>query len=438
MEGIHSTSLSIKTLRPLFKNKPFLRLWGAQVFGQIGINILHFTLVVQVFQQTGNNFFVGLMLALLSLPSIFISPIAGALADSVNRRTVFVVSNTVRALLTVIVLLSLSNPSMLILLAFLVTVAATFFVPTEQASIPELVKKDHLVEANSLFTLSMYSMFLIGYTVAGPLLEYGGDFLAMTVSLGAFGIATAFHASLPQLNKHLKHAGEDIIKRVKVQYLWSQIKLGMKYIASQKLLLLIISQVSFIFAIERAVIALVPALAQDVFKLSIAEISFYMIVPLATGTVAGILAVSKLKHKYSLLSLIRAGLVIDAITLIGLPLYHNYVDQIALVIPWLKTPAVLKGYIMSIAFTSGLADVLIIVSAQTLIQRVVASEKRGRVFAGLNMIMNMVSVPLVLIITLMADTINISVVLVVFGITALFVVLGGFWYVKVKDLRIEA
>lgn len=429
--------LSIKGLRPLFKNGPFLRLWGAQAFGQIGINILHFTLVVQVFQQTGNNFFVGLMLALLSLPSIFISPIAGALADSVNRRTIFVVANTIRATLAAVVLLSLSNPGLLIVLAFLVTVAATFFVPTEQSTIPELVKKENLVEANSLFTLSLYATFLIGYTAAGPLLEYGGDFLAMVVSLCSFGVATIFHASLPQLNEHLKHAGEEIVEQVKAQHLWRKMKSGMKYIAEQKLLLLIISQVSFIFAIERAVIALIPALAQDVFQLSIAEISFYMITPLAIGTVAGVLAVGKLKHKYSLLSIIRTGLIIDAITLIGLPLYTNYSGQLAEIAPFFGTPAALKGYVISVAFMSGLADVMIIVSSQTLIQRVVEAPKRGRVFAGLTMIMNMVGVPLVLIITLMADAIDLSTVLVAFGITALAVVVGGFWYLKAKNLTID-
>lgn len=437
MEGFKKGALSFKALKPLLGNGPFLRLWGAQMAGLIGINIVHFTLVVQVFQKTGNNFFVGIMLALLSLPSIFISPIAGAFADTVNRRTIFIIANTFRGLLAIAVIFSLQSPGLLILLAFLITVASTFFVPSEQASIPELVSKENLVEANSLFTLSIYGTFLIGFTAAGPLLEYGGDVLAMTVALVTFGIATVLHISLPNLDEHLKQGGTELVERVKTQHVWRTMLSGLRYIASQKLLLFIIIQAAFIFSIERAVIALAPALAQDVFKLGIAEISFYMITPLAIGTVVGVFVVAKLKHTHSLLSLIRAGLIVDALTLIGLPLYHNYIEVLAHIVPFLGSVLVAKGYIVFVAFVSGLADVMIIVSTQTLIQRVVASEKRGRVFAGLNMIMNLFGVPLVLIMTVMADVINLSVVLVSFGVAALLVVLGGTWFIHVKKLDIN-
>lgn len=414
----------------LLKNKNFLKLWLAQLCGQTGMNALHFVLVIQVFERTGNNFVVGILIALLSLPSIIVSPIAGVVADSFDRKSLLLNINIVRLIATVLILLSFKLPAVLIGLAFITTMASQFFVPVEQASIPDIVSKEKLLTANSFFTFSLYGSFLIGFAGAGPLLEFTGEFTTLVVISVLFFLAAFLDSRLPVLEGHLNGNVKSIFERLQISTLTANLKEGLSYIAKQKSLLVMISLVAFIFSVERAVIALVPALAQNILGFTISEISFYMIIPLALGTVAGVIVVNRLKTKIPLMSLIAKGLMIDAIVLFLLPMYTiiaNYIQHSTFIIGS-DTP--LKVYIALLAFASGLADVLIIVSTQTYIQRHVDTEVRGRVFASLTTSMNLVGVPLVLIISLMADLLNILITLVSFGIATVIVSIWAWWFFK--------
>jgi MFS transporter, DHA3 family, macrolide efflux protein len=373
----------------------------------------------------------------LSLPSIIASPIAGVLADSFNRRTLLTIINFFRLVLTLLVLVTFNLPGLLIILAFFLTMATQFFMPTEQASVPEVVPADKLLQANSFFTFSLYSSFLVGFAGAGPLLEYGGTKSALLVIAGLFLVAAILNKALPSLAGHIKGDKKTVLEKLQLSHIWQCLIEGIHYIKDQKILLTIILQVAFIFAVERAIIALVPAFAQDLLGFSIAEISFFMITPLAIGTVLGVILINKLKYKYPQNKLILMGLIIDAIVLLLLPLYPEF-DRLANLLFYfnLGDGVALVSYIAILSLASGLADVIIIVSAQTFIQQNVKTEIRGRVFASLMLMMNLLGIPLVLLISGLADIINITVTMVSFGLATLLVSVWGWWaYNKSKTQK---
>jgi len=363
-----NNKFSLKEIFPLFKHKNFLKLWGAQFLGQTGLNALNFIIIIQVFQSSGNNFTVGILVAVLSLPSILISPIAGVLADSFNRRALLSTINFLRLIITLIVLLAYDLHGILIILAFFLTMGSQFLTPTEQASLPDLVPPDKLLQANSFFTFSLYSSFLVGFAGAGPLLQYAGILSTLLIIGGLFTVATLLDRNLPSLDQHIKINKKTVLETLHINNIWQRIKEGLYYIKNQKILLLIIIQVAFIFAIERAIIALLPAFAQDLLGFSVAEISFFMITPLAIGTILGVLLVNKLKYKYPQTKLILMGLIIDAVVLLLLPLYPE-LDKLTNLLFYfnLGNGVALVSYIATLSMASGLADVIIIVSAQTYI-----------------------------------------------------------------------
>lgn len=420
----------------LFKYSGFVKLWVAQVCGQVALNMLHFVLIIQVFQKTGNNFLVGILIAAMSLPSIFLAPLAGVVADSFSRRKILISINLSRFIVVVMVIFALKLPVVLLLLAVAATAVSQFYTPTEQSSIPDVVPREALVQANTVFTFSLYVSLLVGYTVAGPLYEYVGAFITFIVIGGLFFIALALNQFLPKLDQHVKHKQETVRERLQLSRVKMHIKEAFQYITHERrILLVIILQVAFIFSVERAVIALVPALAQELFGISVAEISFFLITPLALGTILGAAFVNKYKHKYSLIRIIRFGLVIDAVTLLLLPLFHDLSSLVHVTTGFVVGDgAIMRIYLGAIAFTSGLADVLIVVSAQTYIQQNVSSERRGRVVASMMMMMNLFGVPLVLLITLLADIISITTVLIIFGVATWVVVFWGRqWFKKLEQ-----
>lgn len=427
-----------RNLAPLFRYRNFVKLWTAQLLGQIGMNALHFILVIQVFERTGNNFAVGILVALLSIPGIFTTQLSGIFADNFSRRKLLVAINIVRMAVTVLILISFKLPAMLILLAFFITMASQAMVPVVQSIIPDLVPKEKLMEANSLYTFSIYGALLIGFGVAGPLLQYTGQLISLITLSGMFLVATLLYKNLPDLNSRHKGAKKTILERLDVGRLKKQFFEGIHYITKNPIVLIIIGQVAFIFAVERSVVALVPSLAQNYFNFSISAISFYMIIPLAIGTIIGIGVVNHFKRRHPLYKLITVGLVLDAIVLLLFPLYNELAGWI---FTWtglaLNNPLPLKLYAIVLSFVSGLADVLIIVSAQTFIHKHVDPEIRGRVFASLMTAMSLVGVPMVLIISLFADIVNILVTMVTFGFATLFVAYLG-WKFFNKQSRAKS
>ncbi len=428
--------LSLQDVREVIKNKGFLKLWLAQIAGQIGINSLHFFLIIQIFVKSGNNFLVGVLIAVLSLPSIFLSPLGGVFSDSFNRKVLLFYINIVRMILVICILFFVSYPGLLLVFAFLITSASQIFVPTEQASIPDLVDKKYIMTANSLFSFSIYMSFLLGYVGAGPLLEYTNELVTLIVVAVLFLIAAVLEQMLPDLDDHIDQT-LTVKQRLHIKSILKSLVEGVKYIYNFRTLSVIVTLVAFIFAVERSVIALVPDLLQNIMGFNIAEISFFAITPLAIGTVIGVLLVNYIKHKHHPLKIICIGLFLDAAVLFILSLV-KYMGVFLSQEIGADTALWFRTLVSILAFISGLADVLIIVSSQTFVHFKVESATRGRVFAGFYTLMNAISIPLVLLISFFSDVLNTLFVLFIFGV---FAILGSVWgfvnYTKIKKSELS-
>src|SRR5829696_2446576 len=88
------------TSNPLLKNGRFLRLWIGQGTSFVGDAVSMVALVILVVQITGSASAVGGALVARLLPTLA-SPLAGVLADRLDRRVVLVASDLARAVLVV-------------------------------------------------------------------------------------------------------------------------------------------------------------------------------------------------------------------------------------------------------------------------------------------------------------------------------------------------
>src|SRR5206468_3795444 len=117
----------------------FTKLWGAQIFSQVGQNLLNFALIILVYDLAQHTHFANISVALLvlsfGLPSLLFAPIAGTYVDYWDRRKVLVASNLLRAVLVLAYIKGEHNLWAILLLSFLVSTVLQFFVPAETATI---------------------------------------------------------------------------------------------------------------------------------------------------------------------------------------------------------------------------------------------------------------------------------------------------------------
>src|SRR5688572_22952652 len=152
------------------------------------------------------NTAVSFVILAFSLPSVIFGPIAGAVADRVNRRGLMAIVNAVRVVLVLLFLIIQPTwPVQLALgayyaTAFLFGAAGQFFAPAQGASIPALVPRDQLTAANALFNLTFTATQLLGFALLGPLLSqaFGVDMLFI-VTMIAFVISALLTLWLPPM-----------------------------------------------------------------------------------------------------------------------------------------------------------------------------------------------------------------------------------------------
>lgn len=377
----------------------FRYLWFSQILAQVAGHVLNFALVIKVYQLTGSNALVSVLVALVSLPPILFSSLAGVYADNFNRKTILLLSNAIRCVIALGLLLDGNSVTMLIVFAFCISTVSQFFGPAESSSIASLTHCKGYFSANSLFVFTTYTAFLVGYSVAGPALRFLGDTTTFSILILMFGLASVMNLLLPPIREHLEHKhGLSVYERA-FNNIRKEMREGLHFIRGNRFLLVIVVLVSSIFAIERSVISLLPDLAQRTFRYTLDEISYFIITPAGVGAFLGAIIANWLKSRIDKTKIIITGMFIAAVTLMLFPLY-SAVDQLA----GGRTDLIL--FIALLAALSGFGDVFIIIAAQTLVHEETSSHTRGRVFGSLITLMNAVGLPLILIVGFLASRIQ--------------------------------
>ncbi len=151
-------------------NRNFRLLWLGQVVSQLGDwfdTIALYTLLHNLTEDSGRA--IGLMLVARFLPSFFVGPLSGVVADRFSRRTILIVSDLLRAGV-VLGFLFVRRPDQIWLvyaLTVLQLVFSTFFEPAKTAVIPSIVAGRELVAANAISSATWSVMLTLGAAFGG-------------------------------------------------------------------------------------------------------------------------------------------------------------------------------------------------------------------------------------------------------------------------------
>ncbi len=178
----------------------FRSLWVAGLVSDAGDWMLLVSLPIVVYSLTGSA--LGTSFAFLAelAPGVLLAPVAGKLADVVDRRTLMLAVTLLQAAALLPLLLVQGHSGLGLLYGVIVAqaVLSTFFDPAKNALLPALLPAKELVSGNSLVALNNGLGRLAGGPLGGLLLA-AGDLRAIVVAdAGSFLIAAWLIARLPR------------------------------------------------------------------------------------------------------------------------------------------------------------------------------------------------------------------------------------------------
>ena len=161
--------------------------FGAQVVSYLGDWFAFVALAGLVEDVTDSRFLVSLVLVSMTIPGLFMSPIAGSFADRFDRRKILIVVSILQAFAALLLLLHSAAGIWITFVAqCLIAGLAAFVGPSSSASVPNLVDNDDdLRKTNALFGSTWGTMLAVGAALGGVFAAaFGRDaaFIANAVS----------------------------------------------------------------------------------------------------------------------------------------------------------------------------------------------------------------------------------------------------------------
>ncbi len=402
---IHQESASItvpfgssSSFRAVLMNGGFLRLWIAQAFSQTANNMINFALllrvreIVEIHDIKQANTAISLVILSFSLPAVLFGPIAGVVADRVNRRTLMALVNLLRGVAVLMLLLIRPEWQVQTILVahyvgtFLFGIAGQFFAPAQGASIPSLVPRQQLMSANALFNLTFTAAQLIGFATVGPILVklIGIDeLLALTIVIfvGCAGLVY----TLPRIagNTDRPKSADHPIAR-----LWQDIKESLVYILQDPLLMKAIGHLTLAATTFLMVAALGPEFVTGVVGLPKEDIG-YIVAPAGIGVLTGVLIVGRVSHRIDRTRLVDWSMLFAGIMVLLTATSRELLNAIWIggAVP-VAAETVTAGALVGLL---GICNAFILVPAQTVLQERSHDEIRARVYATFFTISNSVS-----------------------------------------------
>lgn len=353
------------------------------------------------------------------LPAIAFGVFAGVYVDIADRRRIIILIDFLLAMAFLAFILIKGSFPLILLNTFFINSLAQFFVPAEGSSIPMLVPRRLLILANSLFSLTLYGSFMIGFSLAGPILNFFGINQIFFLVFGLMVIAFITSQGLPPIKVGTVKRRYENILNLTIR----ETKETLSFIRGKLAVAVSIALLATIQGIIGILAVVLPSFMERVLRIHATDTSYFIMVPLGLGMVVGALIIGKWANQ-----LPRRSVVIPSILIAGflflcaglVPLVAQMIQAADLPskIPhpryFFRAPSLVSVYAVG-SFILGLAAVGIIIPSQTVLQESTNAKNRGKIFAVLSVFMYALSAVPVMLAGFLADQ---------FGTTTIFLMMG--------------
>lgn len=302
----------------------------------------------------------GFQLALVTFirggASLASAPFAGALADSLDRRRLLLLSTSGSAAIAVVLAVLVQSEMISLWHLYVVAMLDGFLMavsqPVRQAMIYDVVGPDDLTNAIGLNSVTMNLMRILGPAVGGLVIAGIGLGAAFQMQAACYAFTAATTLFLRPLPPALAQP----------EPFFTRVSAGFAYARRERVVLLLLIMAAVPPVLVYPYVSFLPLYVREVFNGTAFDYGV-MITSIGVGSIPGSLAVARMSHSQ------RKGMIMLITTL----LYLLLVAAFALADwYWLA---------FSLLVIAGVNNAVYMALNQTLLQLVTANEYRGRVLA---------------------------------------------------------
>lgn len=306
----------VSALAP-FRHGIFRAVWSASLVSNFGGLIQGVGAAWMMTTIATSPYQVALVQASTTLPIMLFALVAGAIADSFNRRKVMLVAQTfmlvVSALLTLFTWQGWMTPWTLLAFTFLIDSGTALNSPSWQASVGDMVPRAKVPAAVALNSLGFNITRSVGPAIGGIIVAAAGAaaaFAANAISyIGLILVLARWRPALP----------EQTLPR---ESLGAAMGAGLRYVAmSPNIAKVLVRGSAFGFS-AGAVLALLPLVARDVVKGDALTYGI-MLGAFGIGAVGGALISVRLRQLLSSETMVRAAFAGFALCALDAAVSHN-------------------------------------------------------------------------------------------------------------------
>ncbi len=405
--------------RGALRHTAFRNIWFAQLAAQLADKFLLFSLIILAYNISHGSTPVAVTLLAYTVPAVLLAPLAGVIADRVDRKQIMLWSNAGRAAVVAAVPIAAVIPGVqndflhLLLIAFIFSSVGQLFGPAEAAVIPTILPRSMLITANSMALLTMVLTLVVGGVLA-PVVSridlYAPYWCAVVLLIVAASLI--FASEIPKLARHTESPVEESRSRFRVMVL--DLEEGFDALRASRGLRLAFGQVSIAVLVLFMLYTLAPSYVSKVIGIA-AQDTYVILGPATGGAILSAVLLGQFMRQVDRSRLLAGSLLANGVTLIGLAAVPYAMRHF----PDLQVHNRITGATFSLLL--GVEFGAILIPAITYLMESTSDAIRGRIFALLYMVINGVSALPVLVAAALADNIGTAQVLGGLGV----LLLGG-------------
>lgn len=356
--GIQISPGTLNTIFRAFKYPNYRLYYYGQSISLIGTWVQNIAMGWLLYRLTGSALLLGTVAFAQQIPSLFIMPFAGVLADRFNRRKVIIISQAaamvVAFVLAAVVLLDVVTIPMILTLAAINGVILAFDTPFRNSFVPDMItQKEDLGNAIALNS-SLYNLArFIGPPVGGLLIAWVGEGWCFFINGVSFLAVLACLMAMRVKRQKRRERKASVLRELREGIVYAYQEKSLRY-------LLVLVMLSSFFGLPFQ--ALLPVFAADVLHGG-SELLGLLTGALGMGALTGAFYLAARKKMHTIPVIIFRTALLFAI---GLGIFA-------------LSPFKAVSFVM-MAIT-GFGMIVHFNSTNTLIQTIADEDKRGRVVA---------------------------------------------------------
>lgn len=394
----------------------------------LGTYIYSIAISLYILKVTGSGTSFAFSIVIGTLPRVLLSPIAGSVADRLDRKKMIVGLDLLSGVI-VLVLLTLSliyglKLPFIYATSFVLSIISTFFATTDGAAIPRLVSDKNLVKINSYSRAIDSSSAIIGPVIGGMAFGLVSINLFLLIKGIAF-ILAAIAEMFINFDFNKPKEEQKVNSAMSVAAVWQDIKEVIIFIKNNNILRVVMPfSMSINFLLSATLSVTLPFLINNVLRMSSSQFGIIQAASSAGMLVAALL-IAKLPEKEKklkglVMGLIGIGLSIMIMGVPGLRIM-NSLDMM-----WIF------GLYIIMSFLVAFFILMIDMPFAVVMQRTIPNEMLGRVWGVIGTISGGL-VPLAVV--LAGITLDLLPAYVFFFVTGIYFVLSSVFMYKSKAMK---